>query len=87
MKPSEAHDDNRVNVKANRTLKQKHMRKYPKLSVSDTVKIYQKGKGSYTSRKDPTMDGTEIKNRKDRKRYDNTNILYSRRVHETLFAS
>ena len=40
MKPSEAHDDdNRANVKANLTLKQKHMRKYPKLSVSDTVKI------------------------------------------------
>ena len=62
MKPNEAHDDdNRANVKANLTLKQKHMRKYPKLSVSDTVKIYQKGKGSYTSRKETNPKWTERK--------------------------
>ena len=60
MKPNEAHDDdNRANVKANLTLKQKHMRKYPKLSVSDTVKIYQKGKGNYTSRKETNSKWTE----------------------------
>ena len=62
MKPNEAHDDdNRANVKANLTLKQKHMRKYPKLSVSDTVKIYQKGKGNYTSRKETNSKWTERK--------------------------
>lgn len=53
MKPTEAHnDDNRVNVKTNIVLKQKRMRKYPKLSVGDEVKIYTKGKGNYTSRKE-----------------------------------
>ena len=52
MKPIEAHkDENRINVKANLTLKQKHMRKYPKLSVGDMVKIYKKGKGNYSTRK------------------------------------
>ena len=60
MKPSEAHDDdNKTNIKANLTLKQKHMRTYPKLSVSDTVKIYQKGKGNYTSRKETNSKWTE----------------------------
>ena len=38
-KPVEAHkDENRVNVKVNLTLKQKHFRKYPQLSVGDKVK-------------------------------------------------
>ena len=89
MKPSEAHDDdNRANVKANRTLKQKYMRKYPKLSVSDTVKIYQKGKGNYTSYKEtnPKVDRKEIQNRKDRKRYNITNILCLGRIEKALLA-
>ena len=52
-KPIEAHkDENRIKVKVNLTLKQKHFRKYPQLSVSDKVKIYTKGKGNYTSRKE-----------------------------------
>ena len=60
MKPSEAHDDdNRAHVAENLTLKQKHIRKYPKLPVSDTVKIYQKGKGNYTSRKETHPKWTE----------------------------
>ena len=42
-KPVEAHkDENRVNVKVNLTLKQKHFRKYPQLTVGDKVKIYMK---------------------------------------------
>ena len=53
MRPIEAHkDENRINVKANLTLKQKHMRKYPQLSVGDMVKIYKKGKGNYSTRKE-----------------------------------
>ena len=53
MKPIEAHkDENRINVKANLTLKQKHMRKYHKLSVGDMVNIYKKGKGNYSTRKE-----------------------------------
>ena len=47
-KPVEAHkDENRVNVKVNLTLKQKHFRKYPQLTVGDKVKIYMKGGGNY----------------------------------------
>ena len=52
-KPVEAHkDENRVNVKVNLTLKQKHFRKYPQLSVGDKVKIYTKGAGNHISRKE-----------------------------------
>ena len=36
----------------NLTLKQKHFRKYPQLSVGDKVKIYTKGAGNYISRKE-----------------------------------
>ena len=52
-KPVEAHkDENRMNVKVNLTLKQKHFRKYPQLTVGDKVKIYTKGAGNYISRKE-----------------------------------
>ena len=52
-KPVEAHkDEKRVNVKVNLTLKQKHFRKYPQLTVGDKVKIYTKGAGNYISRKE-----------------------------------
>ena len=52
-KPVEAHkDENRVNVKVNLTLKQKHFRKYLQLTVGDKVKIYTKGAGNYISRKE-----------------------------------
>ena len=53
LTPNEAHkDENEVNVKANSLLKEKYLRKYPKLNVGDKVKIYNKGKGNYTSRKE-----------------------------------
>lgn len=52
-KPVDAHNDNkRLNVKANLTLKQKNFRKYPQLQVGDKVKIYTKGQGNYSSRKE-----------------------------------
>ena len=35
-------------------MKEKYLRKYPKLNVGDKVKIYNKGKGNYTSRKETT---------------------------------
>ena len=58
-KPVEAHkDENRVNVKVNLTLKQKHFRKYPQLSVGDKVKIYTKGGGElYFQEKKLIADG------------------------------
>ena len=55
LTPNEAHkDENEVNVKANSLLKEKYLRKYPKLNVGDKVKIYNKGKGNYTSMKETT---------------------------------
>ena len=51
--PNEAHkDDNAVEVKANSVLKEKYLRKYPKIEEGDKVKIFTKGKGNYTSRKE-----------------------------------
>ena len=53
LTPDEAHkDENAVEVKANSLLKEKYLRTYPKLNVGDKVKIYTKGKGNYTSRKE-----------------------------------
>ena len=52
-KPVEARkDENRVNVKVNLTLKQKHFRKYPHLNVGDKVKVYTKGAGNYIARRE-----------------------------------
>ena len=45
-------DDNEVNVKANLVLKEKYLRNYPKIEEGDKVKIYDKGKGNYSSRKE-----------------------------------
>ena len=51
--PNEAHkDDNAVEVKANSVLKEKYLRRYPKIEEGDKVKIFTKGKGNYTSRKE-----------------------------------
>ena len=51
--PNKAHqDDNEVNVKANLVLKEKYLRKYPKIEEGDKVKVYDKGKGNYSSRKE-----------------------------------
>ena len=51
--PNEAHkDENSVEVKANSVLKEKYLRRYPKIEEGDKVKIFTKGKGNYTSRKE-----------------------------------
>ena len=53
MKPAEAHkDENIMNVKANLTLEQKHMRKYPPLQDLSKQKIHKKGKGNCSTRKE-----------------------------------
>ena len=53
MIPEEAHKDERsMEVKANTVLKEKHLRRYPKVEVGDEVKVLDKGKGKYTSRKE-----------------------------------
>ena len=48
--PNKAHDlDNVLDVRANQILKEKHNRKYPNVTEGDSVKVYSKGKGNYTS--------------------------------------
>ena len=82
-KPVEAHkDENRVKVKVNLTLKQKHFRKYPQLQVGDLVKIYTKGAGNYTSRKETVSRWSDKKYNIEKidKRHDITKILCIRRI-------
>ena len=51
--PNKAHDlNNAVEVKANLILKEKHNRKYPNITEGDYVKVFDKGKGNYVSRKE-----------------------------------
>ena len=51
--PNKAHNlDNTVQVKTNLILKENHNRKYPNLTKGDYVRVYEKGKGNYTSRKE-----------------------------------
>ena len=51
--PSEAHKlDNAMSVKTHLLLKEKYNRKYPSISEGDYVRVFQKGKGNYTSRKE-----------------------------------
>ena len=60
MVPDEAHkDENVVKVKANSVLKEKYLRKYPKVEVGDKVKVFVKGKGNYTSRKESRNQWSE----------------------------
>ena len=61
--PNEAHkDDNFLTVKANSVLKEKYLRKYPKVEVGDKVKVFVKGKGNYTSRKESRNQWSEQSN-------------------------
>ena len=44
--PNDAHrDKNHIEVKANSVMKEKYLRKYPKIREGDKVKIFSKGKG------------------------------------------
>ena len=44
--------DNAVQVRANIMLKEKHNCRYPRIEEGDYVKVFDKGKGNYTSRKE-----------------------------------
>ena len=60
--PNKAHDlDNVLDVRANQILKEKHNRKYPNVTEGDSVKVYSKGKGNYTSRKESRSVWSERK--------------------------
>ena len=89
-KPVEAHkDENRVNVKVNLTLKQKHFRKYPQLTVGDKVKIYTKGAGNYISRKETNSrwsDKVYTIEKIDRG-HDTTKVLLTRRIKKAIFGA
>ena len=51
--PKEAHKDkNSPDVIVNLTLKSNYKRKYNNINIGDIVKVYTKGKGNYTSRKE-----------------------------------
>jgi hypothetical protein len=53
LTPNQGHNDNnRVSVATSLALHSDYKRKYPSLSVGDKVKIYSKGNGSYSSRKE-----------------------------------
>ena len=52
-KPKDAHDDkNHLDVRTNLTRREKNTRNYPEVKVNDTVKIFTKGRGNYTDRKE-----------------------------------
>jgi hypothetical protein len=60
MTPNQGHNDNnRVSVATNLAIHSINKRKYPSLSIGSKVKIYTKGHGNYTSRKETTSRWSE----------------------------
>jgi len=60
--PNNAHNlDNVIQVRTNLILKETHNRKYPNISEGDYVKIFDKGKGNYVSRKETRSQWSERK--------------------------
>ena len=60
--PNNAHNlDTVIQVRTNLILKEKHNRKYPNISEGDYVKIFDKGKGNYVSRKETRSQWSERK--------------------------
>ena len=74
--PKEAHKyTNAADVSSNLEMKNIDKRKYPNISVNDYVKIYTKGDGKYTSRKEYNSRWSETKHKvvdKDRDIMGNT---------------
>ena len=53
LTPNNAHkDENSVEVQVNSVMKEKYLRKYPNIKEGDDVRVFVKGKGNYTSRKE-----------------------------------
>ena len=62
MSPNKAHDlKNALEVESNLALKEKHNRKYPNIGEGDYVKVFDKGKGNYTSREETKSQWTDRK--------------------------
>ena len=58
--PNEAHkDENSIEVKANSVMKEKYLRNYPNIKAGDDVRVFVKGKGNYTSRKESRSQWSE----------------------------
>jgi hypothetical protein len=58
--PNQGHNDNnRVSVATSLAIHSNYKRNYPSLTEGDKVKIYTKGKGNYTSRKETTSQWSE----------------------------
>ena len=60
LTPNEAHkDENSIEVKANSVMKEKYLRNYPNIKAGDDVRVFVKGKGNYTSRKESRSQWSE----------------------------
>ena len=60
--PNKAHNlDNAVQVNSHLIMREKRNRKYPNISEGDYVRIFDKGKGNYVSRKETRSQWTEKK--------------------------
>ena len=73
MTPKEAHDDkNHMDVRVNLTRREKNTRKYPEINVNDKVKVFQKGRGNYTDRKEYVSKWTTQTYKVKEIKYDST---------------
>ena len=60
MSTNKAHHlDSAVQVRQNFILKEKPIRKYPRIEEGDYVRVFDKGKGSYVSRKEAKINGVK----------------------------
>ena len=77
LTPNTAHKiDTAVQVRANIIPKEKHNRRYPRIEESDYVRVFDKGKGNYTSRRDEkSMERKEIQSQSEKPRYDEQYLL------------
>ena len=70
-KPIEAHkDDNHADVRVNLHTREKNTRKYDTINVGDMVKIFSKGRGNYTDRKEYLSKWSNENYRVERIDYD-----------------
>ena len=60
LTPNEAHkDENSIEVKATSAMKEKYLRSYPNIKAGDDVRVFDNGKGKYTSRKESRSQWSE----------------------------
>ena len=60
LMPNQAHkDENSIEKKSNSLMKEKYLRNYPNIKAGDDVRIFLKGKGNYSSRKESRSQWSE----------------------------